>query len=75
MEVNMFGSTEYSKEELVAEIGSMMLVAITGLEPKDSDENSQAYINGWCKKLTENEQWVLYASSQAEKAVKHILNK
>tara|TARA_R110001632_G_scaffold6654_1_gene27086 strand:+ start:13451 stop:14374 length:924 start_codon:yes stop_codon:yes gene_type:complete len=75
MEVNRFGSKEYSKEELVAEIGSMMLVAITGLEPKDSDENSQAYINGWCKKLTENEQWVLFASSQAEKSVKHILNR
>ena len=75
MEVNRFGSKEYSKEELVAEIGSMMLVAVTGLEPKDSDENSQAYINGWCKKLTENEQWVLFASSQAEKSVKHILNR
>jgi antirestriction protein ArdC len=69
-----FGSKDYSFEELVAEIGSLFLSAVTRIEPTDSETNSQAYINGWIKKLEAEEKWVLQASSCAEKAVKHILS-
>ena len=73
--VASFGSDVYSKEELVAEMGSLFLTSIAGLEPKDNMTNSQAYINGWISKLTEEPKLIMFASSQAEKAVKYILNK
>ena len=68
-----FGSELYSKEELVAEIGAWYLTGLCDLDPKDSEFNSQAYINGWVKKLEDKEREVVYAISQAQKAVNHIL--
>ena len=68
-----FGSQQYSKEELIAEIGAMMLVSKTGLHPTDDVTNSQAYINGWCKHLKDNKKEVMMAASQSVKAVKYIL--
>lgn len=41
-----FGSEEYSKEELVAELGSASLMNIIGIETKKSFKNSTAYIHG-----------------------------
>ena len=73
--INSFGSKDYSFEELIAEIGAMFLVAFTGINPKDADTNSQAYINGWISKLEAEEKWILQASGAAERAVKYILNK
>ncbi len=73
VDYNGFGSETYSQEELVAEIGSNFLVAITGIAPQDSEKNTQAYINGWVKHLTDHPKEILYASSQAQKAVEFIL--
>jgi len=72
-----YASTKYSQEELVAEMGAMFLCGVLGLEPKDNITNSQAYINGWIKHLKskDNEKDVLFASSQARKAVEYILKK
>ena len=53
----------------------MFLTNILGLEPKDDDKNSQAYINGWIKHLKNNPREIVYASSQAQKAVEYILNR
>ncbi len=72
---NNFGSEEYSKEELVAEIGSQFLVGLTGINPKDNQANTQAYINGWLKKIGSDPRLVLQASQQAIKAVECILSK
>lgn len=49
-----FGSEEYSKEELVAEIGSASLLNIIGIETNKSFRNSSAYIQGWLSKLRNN---------------------
>ena len=67
--------TKYSKEELVAELGAMFLVGILDLNPKDSNDNSQAYINGWIKYLKNNPKEILSASSKSRKAIEYILNK
>ena len=72
-ESNGFGTNTYSQEELVAEMGAMFLISILGLEPKDSDGNSQAYINGWVKHLKDHTKEVLFASTQSTKAVEYIL--
>ncbi len=71
-EVSSFGSVEYSKEELVAEIGSMYLTGLLGIDCEDTMENSQAYIKGWCKHLREAKDECIYAMQQATKAVNYI---
>lgn len=68
-----FGSNEYSKEELVAEISSANLMNIIGIETKDSFTNSAAYIQNWLSVLRNDAKFVVSASSKAEKAVKYIL--
>ena len=75
--LNTFNSnkTAYSQEELVAELGAMFLTNILGLKPKDSEKNSQAYINGWIKHLKNHPKEIIFASNQSQKAVEYILNK
>lgn len=69
-----FGSEEYSKEELVAEIGSANLMNIIGIETKKSFRNSTAYIQSWLRVLRNDNKFIVSASSKAEKAVEYILN-
>ena len=66
------GKTPYAQEELVAEISSMYLVGLLGLDPKDSNLNSQAYIQGWCKHLTDKPRECVYAMQQATKVIAYI---
>ena len=68
-----FGSQEYSKEELVAEIGSATILNIIGVETKGSFTNSSAYIQNWLSVLRNDVKFIISASSKAEKAVKYIL--
>lgn len=69
-----FGSEEYSKEELVAEIGSASLMNIIGIETRKSFRNSAAYIQNWLSVLRNDVKFIVSASSKAEKAVDYILN-
>ena len=69
-----FGSENYSKEELTAELGSAFLVNLLGIETKNSFRNSSAYIQGWLGRLRGDKKFIISASSKAEKAVKYILN-
>lgn len=68
-----FGSEDYSKEELVAEIGSAIILNIIGIETDKSFRNSSAYIQGWLSKLRSDVKFIVSASSKAEKAVNYIL--
>ena len=68
-----FGSEEYSKEELVAEIGAASLVHICGLETEKSFKNSAAYIQSWLKSLKNDPKMIVNACARAEKAVDYIL--
>ena len=69
-----FGSEFYSKEELVAEIGSAFLCSLSGIDNTKVFNNSVAYIQSWLKALKNDTKLVVIASSQAEKAVKYIAN-
>ena len=71
--VASFGSEEYSKEELVAEIGSATLMNVTGIETPKTFKNSTAYIQGWLQVLKNDNKFIVSASSKAEKAVNYIL--
>ena len=68
-----FGSEDYSKEELVAELGAAMLVNHCGIETEKSFRNSAGYIQGWLKALKGNQYLITSASTSADKAVKYIL--
>jgi antirestriction protein ArdC len=64
--------SEYSFEELVAEIGSAMLCSQMGIE--FSIENSASYVSGWAEFLREDKKTaVVRASTKAQKAVEFIL--
>nr|WP_321496288.1 zincin-like metallopeptidase domain-containing protein [uncultured Methanolobus sp.] len=67
-----FGSHEYSKEELVAEIGSAMLCTIAGIE-KHTLDNSAAYIDSWIRALENDHTLIVTAANKAQKASDYIL--
>lgn len=71
-----FGSDEYSKEELVAEIGALFLATLINLPTQiDSEKNSQAYINNWIAVLKSDVKFIFSAASKASEAVNLILAK
>lgn len=72
--INPFGSHEYSKEELVAEMAAAMLAAECGIE-QTITENSLAYLSGWAAKFRDEPGLIISAASQAQKAVDFILNR
>lgn len=65
-------SKDYSFEELVAEIGAWILRGLCGIETVQAEENSTAYLQGWCKTFKEKPYWIMMAYSMADKAVKCI---
>ena len=67
------GTDSYSKEELIAEIGSMYLSSIAGINEKNSRQNSVSYLQAWLGRLEKDPTILVWASSAAEKAVNHIL--
>ena len=68
-----FGSENYSREELVAELGSAMLCNRVGIEVEKAFRNSVAYIQSWMKSLKNDPRMIVWASNRAEKAAKYIL--
>jgi len=68
-----FGSAEYSKEELTAEISAAALMNHTGIETKGSFRNNAAYIQNWLTVLKNDRRLIVTASGAAAKAVDYIL--
>jgi len=66
-----FGSHSYSKEELIAEMGSAFLSGHCGIEDRILD-NSAAYINGWLGRLKNDPKLVVMAAAKAQKASDYI---
>ena len=69
-----FGSPDYSREELVAELGAAFLCAETGIA-NVTLENSAAYIQSWLQVLRNDKRMVVIAAAQAQKAADFILNR
>lgn len=78
-----FGSERYSREELVAELGSMFVTATLGLEMGDDVEhNHAAYIQNWLRNLakeTDKDDAVdpndlFRAASKASKACDYLMD-
>ena|SRR2546422_847321 len=66
-----FGSESYSREELIAEMGSAMLCGIAGIE-QATINNSAAYLQSWITRLKADSRLVVSAASAAQKAADYI---
>lgn len=70
---HIFGDADYSREELVAEMGSAMLCSVAGVDTEKSLTNSAGYIQGWMKSLKKDPKMIVWATAKAEKAARYIL--
>ncbi len=66
-----FGGESYSKEELIAEMGSAMLCGVAGIE-QCTIANSAAYLKSWIGRLKADSKLVISAASAAQKAADYI---
>ncbi len=66
-----FGSESYSREELIAEMGSAMLCGVAGIE-QSTLANSAAYLKSWIARLKSDSRLVVSAASAAQKAADYI---
>ncbi|MBV1690376.1 DUF1738 domain-containing protein [Novosphingobium sp. G106] len=67
---NTFGSKDYAREELVAEMGSAFLCAALGIVPTVRHAD---YLGSWLEVLKEDNRAVFRAASQASKAADWLL--
>ena len=66
-----FGDENYSKEELIAEIGATILSASAGIH-QTIISSSAGYIKGWLRALQNDHTLIFSAANQADKAVSFI---
>jgi antirestriction protein ArdC len=71
--MSSFGSEEYAREELVAEIGAALLCAHLEISASPRPDHAK-YLNGWIKKLSDSKREFVSAASAAAKAVDFILD-
>jgi antirestriction protein ArdC len=67
---NKFGDENYTREELVAELGSAFLANVAGFSDL---QNPSAYIRNWAGHMRDNNKLIVWAASRAEKAAEYIL--
>jgi antirestriction protein ArdC len=68
-----WGDPVYAREELIAEMGSTMLRAETGIETGHEFEQSADYIKGWLGALEKDPKLVPQAAAAAQRAVDLVL--
>lgn len=69
-----FGDDDYSREELVAELGSSMMAAYFGIDNNSLIENQTAYLQGWLSSLKEDNNYLLKSANAASTAVNYLLS-
>jgi antirestriction protein ArdC len=70
---NMFGTPDYAREELVAELGAAFICSDLGVNNEgDLDDNHKAYLLSWIKRLSDNKYEVFTAARLAREAVARI---
>jgi antirestriction protein ArdC len=67
---NPFGSKDYAREELIAEMGSAFLCAALGIVPTVRHAD---YLGSWLEVLREDNRAIFRAASQASKAAEWLL--
>jgi antirestriction protein ArdC len=69
----LFGSHEYSREELVAEMTSAFLCGRAGIDSEPLIDNAAAYVASWIRVLKGSPKLAVIAAAQAQKAADWIL--
>lgn len=69
-----FGSENYSKEELIAEMGSAFALRRLGIDTTNTQQRNAAYIQSWIQVLKNDTSMVVIAAGKAEKAVRYIFD-
>ena len=71
---NGFGSHDYAREELRAEIGQMMVCGELGIPVSDSDfSNNAAYVASWLEKLRSDRKEIFRAAADAQRIADYLL--
>lgn len=70
--LNSFGSKDYAREELVAEMGSAFLCAALGIEPSVRHAD---FVGSWLAVLREDNRAIFRAASLASKAAEWLLTR
>jgi antirestriction protein ArdC len=73
--VNYFGSEDYGREELCAEIAASNVMGVAGLDTEKSFMNTVAYIQNWRKAIKNDPQAIVKAAQQAKAAANLLLNR
>jgi antirestriction protein ArdC len=66
-----FGSADYGKEELVAEMSAAFLSSFAGLQPAVIG-NQAAYVAGWLKQIKADKKLIISAAAQAQRSADWI---
>ena len=69
----VFGTQSYAFEELIAELGSAMLLGTIGLEA--TVENHASYLRHWVSLLQSDKRAIFRASSRAQKAADWLIDR
>ena len=69
-----FGSNDYGKEELIAEITAAAVLNEAGIETEKTIKNSAAYVQNWANAIKGDVKLIVHASSKAQKAFELIMN-
>ena len=69
---NPFGSHDYAREELRAEIGQMMVCAELGIADCDFSNNA-AYVASWLEKLRSDRKEIFRAAADAQRIADYLL--
>lgn len=71
-----FGSKAYAREELVAELSSVLIAAELGLDHSERViENSAEYVRSWAKDIRDDPQTLIDAAFDASKATDYICDR
>ena len=74
MEATVTDHEFYTKEALIGDIGASHLASLAGIR-YDIGRDLSGYCTGWIENLKENTHLIVYASTQAQRAVDFILNR
>lgn len=70
-----FGSEEYAKEELRAEIASAYICAELGIDTSMNENNNVAYIQSWSTAIKDNYKYLEDAVKAADKICNYVIEK
>ena len=70
---NSFGTKDYAKEELVAELGAAMMCGSLGISPEPREDHAK-YLNGWIERLKDDPKVILSAAAKANQAAEWIFD-